>query len=93
MDIKSAPKSNSNRQPSKKGNKPGPNKKTLKEVAGSMLLDMIEKAHEERMQPVRVKQKEQEDEIAMITFGPNWNDSSNQQIDFSSLEESAGAAE
>ena len=82
------------RKPTEKEEKPVSRKKTLKEVAGSMLSEMTEKAHEERMKAVRQKQREQEDEIAAMTFGPNWRDDSpdlmlNQSLSNSSEEEAA----
>ncbi len=47
-------------------------KKSLKEFAGSLLSVMIDKAREDRMKVARRNQKEQEDLVAEMTFGPNW---------------------
>lgn len=59
----------SSRQPAAKEPK---KKKSLKEVAGTMLSDMVKKAREERLEPIRQRQKEQEDEVAIMMFGPEW---------------------
>ena len=39
-----------------------------------MLSDMVERDREERMRPVREAQRAQEDEIAVLMFGPGWRD-------------------
>ena len=75
VDMKVTQWSSPNHKPTEK-EKQSLKKKTLKEVAGNMLSDMIEKAHEERMKAIREKQREEEDEIAAMTFGPNWRDDS-----------------
>lgn len=59
------------RQPAQKEVK---KKRTLKEVASSMLSDMAERAREERMRPLVEMQRAQEEEVAVLLFGPGWRD-------------------
>lgn len=76
MGMKAVHRPVSNRQPAPKETK---KKKTLKEVVGTMLSDMAQKAKEERLRPLREMQKAQEDEIAVLIFGPEWEEPENDQ--------------
>ncbi len=49
-------------------------KRTLEEQIHKISDGMMAQAREERIKPLREKWKKAEDEIAAMTFGPNWRD-------------------